>query len=139
MSALRASTGGPENRNAGEKPSRAPKVEKLSDTAARERIRTDHDTTLIVEAAAGTGKTTAVARRLVEFLGAGTAGIGQLADAMAAAREAGARITVLASGVPGHWFEHAWTLSIATSDVVRPALGLVVRQNRRQRLVVLCL
>jgi len=34
--------------------------------------------------------------------------IGQLADAMTEAREGGARVSVLASGVPGHWFEHAW-------------------------------
>lgn len=36
------------------------------------------------------------------------AGIGRLADAMQEAREGGARVTVLASGVPGHWYEHAW-------------------------------
>ncbi|MFT5442430.1 MAG: enoyl-CoA hydratase/carnithine racemase [Myxococcota bacterium] len=34
--------------------------------------------------------------------------LGQLADAMTAAREAGARVTVLASAIPGHWFQHAW-------------------------------
>ena len=34
--------------------------------------------------------------------------IGLLADAMTEAREAGARVCVLASGVPGHWFQHAW-------------------------------
>ena len=43
------------------------------------------------------------------------AGIGQLADAMAAAREAGARVTVLASGVPGHWFEHAWLTDLVAT------------------------
>lgn len=36
------------------------------------------------------------------------AAIDELADALAEAREGGARITVLASGVPGHWYEHAW-------------------------------
>jgi len=36
------------------------------------------------------------------------AGIGELADALVGAREAGARVSVLASGVEGHWFEHAW-------------------------------
>jgi len=35
------------------------------DHAARERIRTDHDHTLFVEAGAGTGKTTALVRRVV--------------------------------------------------------------------------
>ena len=29
-------------------------------------------------------------------------------QAMTEAREGGARVTVLASGVPGHWLEHAW-------------------------------
>ena len=43
------------------------------------------------------------------------AGIGQLADAMAAARETGARVTVLASGVPGHWFEHAWLTDLVAT------------------------
>jgi enoyl-CoA hydratase/carnithine racemase len=36
------------------------------------------------------------------------AGVSQLADAIRDAREGGARICVLASGGPGHWFEHAW-------------------------------
>ena len=36
------------------------------------------------------------------------AGVGELAQALAEAREGGARIVVLASGVPGHWLEHAW-------------------------------
>ncbi len=51
----------------------------LPDARARERIRTDHDTTLIVEAAAGTGKTTSVVDRVVEMVAAGTARIGQIA------------------------------------------------------------
>jgi enoyl-CoA hydratase/carnithine racemase len=33
--------------------------------------------------------------------------IGQLADALEAAREAGARVTVLASGIEGQWLNHA--------------------------------
>ena len=51
----------------------------LPDAAARERIRRDHDTTLIVEAAAGTGKTTSVVERVVEMIAVGTARIGQVA------------------------------------------------------------
>ena len=35
-------------------------------------------------------------------------GISQLAAALREARESGARVSVLASGVPGHWYEHAW-------------------------------
>lgn len=34
--------------------------------------------------------------------------IEELADALTAAREGGARVSVIASGVPGHWLEHAW-------------------------------
>ena len=37
----------------------------LTDQAARDRIRADLDTTLVVEAAAGTGKTTALVRRIL--------------------------------------------------------------------------
>ncbi|MEN3976347.1 enoyl-CoA hydratase/isomerase family protein [Emcibacter sp. SYSU 3D8] len=36
------------------------------------------------------------------------AGIHELWQTLVKAREDGARVTVLASGVPGHWFEHAW-------------------------------
>jgi ATP-dependent helicase/nuclease subunit A len=43
----------------------------LADHAARERIASDLDTTLIVEAAAGTGKTTALVNRIVAILRAG--------------------------------------------------------------------
>ena len=34
--------------------------------------------------------------------------VDQLADALTEAREHGARVVVLASGVAGHWIEHAW-------------------------------
>jgi len=43
----------------------------LSDEAARDRIRADLDTTLVVEAAAGTGKTTELVGRMVAVLMAG--------------------------------------------------------------------
>lgn len=43
----------------------------LRDDAARQRIASDLDTTLIVEAAAGTGKTTALVNRIVSILRAG--------------------------------------------------------------------
>jgi ATP-dependent helicase/nuclease subunit A len=45
-----------------------------TDQAARERIRTDHDTTLFVEAGAGTGKTTALVRRVAELVVTGRVG-----------------------------------------------------------------
>jgi len=51
------------------------------------------------------------------------AGIGQLAAAMKEARESGARVTVLASGVPGHWFEHAWLQDLADGIAGKPTTG----------------
>jgi ATP-dependent helicase/nuclease subunit A len=45
------------------------------DQAARQRIAADLDTTLIVEAAAGTGKTTALVSRIVSILRAGRTGL----------------------------------------------------------------
>ncbi len=47
-------------------------------------------------------------------------GIGELAAAMKEAREAGARVTVLASGMPGHWFEHAWLQDLADAMEGKP-------------------
>ncbi len=44
----------------------------LADAVARERIASDLDTTLVVEAAAGTGKTTALVSRIVALAGSGT-------------------------------------------------------------------
>jgi len=46
---------------------------RLADQTERDRIATDLDTTLIVEAAAGTGKTTALVGRMVAALAAGRA------------------------------------------------------------------
>src|ERR1700722_3475702 len=51
----------------------------LSDEAARERIRTSLDESLIVEASAGTGKTTVLVKRLVEVLATGRASIERIA------------------------------------------------------------
>jgi ATP-dependent exoDNAse (exonuclease V) beta subunit len=56
------------------KPARA-----TSDAEARERILTSLDESLIVEASAGTGKTTALVRRIVEVLATGRAKIYQIA------------------------------------------------------------
>ena len=50
-------------------------------------------------------------------------GVTQLADAMEEARNEGARVTVLASGVPGHWFEHAYLDDICNLVGGRPASG----------------
>jgi ATP-dependent exoDNAse (exonuclease V) beta subunit len=48
-------------------------VTALADQAARDRIRHDLDTTLVVEAAAGTGKTTALVQRMVAAIETGRA------------------------------------------------------------------
>src|SRR5205823_12573330 len=52
-------------------PARAQVIMALADQSARERIRTDLETTLVVEAAAGTGKTTELVGRMVAVLMAG--------------------------------------------------------------------
>lgn len=49
--------------------------------------------------------------------------ISQLAEALKAAREGGARVSVLASGVPGHWYEHAWLTDLANMMVGDPVSG----------------
>ena len=46
-----------------------------------------------------------------------------LARALASARESGARVVVLASGVPGHWLEHAWLRDLANMVTGKPTSG----------------
>ncbi|HVH05522.1 MAG TPA: UvrD-helicase domain-containing protein, partial [Myxococcota bacterium] len=48
-------------------------MNRLADQDARDRIATDLDTSLVVEAAAGTGKTTELVRRIVALLASGRA------------------------------------------------------------------
>src|ERR1700731_684179 len=50
----------------------------IADQRVRDRIRNDLDTTLIVEAAAGTGKTTVLVNRIVAALADGRAALGRL-------------------------------------------------------------
>ena len=50
----------------------------LTDAAERARIRTALDDTLVVEAAAGTGKTTELVARIVELLASGKAAVDQI-------------------------------------------------------------
>src|SRR5438132_13891103 len=50
----------------------------LADQQARQRIREDLDATLIVEAAAGTGKTTELVARIVALVRAGRAALANL-------------------------------------------------------------
>jgi ATP-dependent helicase/nuclease subunit A len=51
----------------------------LPDEAARSRIRNDLDTSLLVEAGAGAGKTTEMVRRMVSLVRTGRAGVQQIA------------------------------------------------------------
>jgi hypothetical protein len=50
----------------------------ITDQRVRDRIRNDLDTTLVVEAAAGTGKTTALVNRIVAALARGRAELGRI-------------------------------------------------------------
>jgi len=50
-------------------------------------------------------------------------GVSQLADALEEARSEGARVSVLASGVPGHWYEHAYLDDIRNLVGGRAATG----------------
>jgi ATP-dependent helicase/nuclease subunit A len=50
----------------------------VADFAARERLRTDFDTTFFVRAGAGTGKTTEVVARIVELVAAGVLPVSEL-------------------------------------------------------------
>ena len=52
-------------------------VQTLADQPARDRIRDDLDTTLVVEAAAGTGKTSALIGRILSGIVSGRAESGQ--------------------------------------------------------------
>ena len=50
----------------------------LADAEARHRIRTAVDESIVVEAAAGTGKTSVLVQRIVEVLAAGRAAVGEI-------------------------------------------------------------
>jgi enoyl-CoA hydratase/carnithine racemase len=47
----------------------------------------------------------------------------QIADALQEARESGARVSVLASAVPGHWIEHAWLTDLHHMLTGQPTSG----------------
>lgn len=50
-------------------------------------------------------------------------GVSEIADALVEAREGGARVVVLASGVPGHWIEHAWLTDLHHMLTGHPTSG----------------
>lgn len=51
------------------------------------------------------------------------AAIEALAAALKEARESGARVSVLASGAQGHWYEHAWLTDLSATLQGKPASG----------------
>jgi len=59
-------------------PPKSVQKDPLADGAARDRIRNDLDTTLVVEAAAGTGKTSELVRRVISVLKSGRASLDQI-------------------------------------------------------------
>jgi ATP-dependent exoDNAse (exonuclease V) beta subunit len=61
----------------------------LDDQNARDAIANDLDSTFVVEAAAGTGKTTELVRRIVRVLATGKAGVGELAAVTFTEKSAG--------------------------------------------------
>ena len=63
--------------------------DRLADQDAREAIRSNFDETLIVEAAAGTGKTTALVGRIVALLATGTARLSQIVSVTFTEKAAG--------------------------------------------------
>ncbi|HSB11698.1 MAG TPA: UvrD-helicase domain-containing protein [Blastocatellia bacterium] len=60
------------------RPYRNRKAESLADQPARDRIRGDLDTSLVVEAAAGTGKTSELIRRIISVIKSGRAALDQI-------------------------------------------------------------
>lgn len=70
-----AAQGKPVTRTA---PPKSVQKESLADGVARDRIRNDLDTTLVVEAAAGTGKTSELVRRVISVLKSGRASLDQI-------------------------------------------------------------
>src|SRR4029078_12162662 len=52
--------------------------ENLADQIARDRIRNELDTSFVVEAAAGTGKTSELVRRVISVLKSGRASLDQI-------------------------------------------------------------
>ena len=52
------------------------------------------------------------------------AGIDELGENLVRARENGARVVVLASGVPDHWYQHAWLKDLRNSIKGEPTTGI---------------
>jgi ATP-dependent helicase/nuclease subunit A len=65
------------------------KVDALADSADRDVIQNDLDSTLVVEAAAGTGKTTELVNRIVRVIETGRAGINEIVSVTFTEKAAG--------------------------------------------------
>ena len=64
------------------------------------------------------------------------AAIDQLGDALSRSRAAGTRIVILASGLPGHWLQHAWLEDLcALTEVVEPGASLAAAMTVARGLV----
>ena len=70
-----------------------------SDARTRARIRASLDENLMVEASAGTGKTTEMVRRIVEVLAAGRALIHEIAAVTFTNKAAGARCSLCSTAL----------------------------------------
>src|SRR5262245_50869668 len=87
-----------------------PSPRRLHDEEARRKIREDLDSTLIVEAAAGTGKTTELVHRIVAVLRAGKTELDRIAAVTFTEKAAGEMKLRLRTGI-----ERARTDAVATS------------------------
>ena len=97
----------------------------LPDEAARRRIETDLDTNILVEAAAGSGKTTALVRRMVALIREGTADVHEIAAVT---------FTRKAAGELRQRFQEALEEELASQDIEpdrRAALDVALQQIDR--------
>ena len=91
----------------------------VADLAARERIRNDLATSMIVEAAAGTGKTTELVARMIRVLAEGRAQVSELVAVTFTEKAAGELKLRLRS-------ELEKVRTTATSDEQRDHLGVAL-------------
>ena len=104
------------------KPGREPLRQPLPDARARDRIRSALDTTLIVEASAGTGKTTALVSRVVELVRSGTAEIAGIVAITFTERAAGELRLRIRQGLDRAVAEEPGPEIVARLDAARATL-----------------
>ena len=101
----------------------------LADQRARDRIRRDLDTTLIVEAAAGTGKTTALVNRIVAVIASGRAALDRIVAVTFTEKAAGELKLRLRAEI-----EHARSDAAHFDDISRQRLTDALRQLEEARI-----